>query len=492
MANIDVKLSAAVADKVYNAAFADGRSIGNMIEVFGVAGTAAAQSAATGASWSINGSTLEIDFGNGARLQYTGVTIPDITAQRGTAHATGMSYYQGGALSMSQSGQYDVGYTLVNNVLNLVSVTGTTSGGSVATDVAQGSSAYDPTLGNIRISFDSRLYTEANGNSSGDITHVHVAADKLVRSTDIDGSLHFTGNLGQIGQQQADPVLTGTLTGYRTDYQDGSHEYVSGALRVDAGATIDSIMFDPTELAGDDVLTFDLPASLTKVVLLDAGAGNDRITVAGGGDKLRVNGGSGNDWINATNGPGSHVIDGGEGTDTFVAYGKASDFKIEATAQGITVRSTQNPDSVQQLHNVERLDVGGDRLAFDVNGAAGQAYRLYRAAFDREPDQGGLSFWIKSLDVGVSLNQVAADFIRSDEFVRLYGSAPGDKAFLTSLYQNVLHRAPDDGGYAFWLDGLTHGVTRASVLQQFSESPENQAQVNEVFVTGVKYDPNPF
>jgi hypothetical protein len=33
-------------------------------------------------------------------------------------------------------------------------------------------------------------------------------------------------------------------------------------------------------------------------------------------------------------------------------------------------------------------------VALDVDGAAGQAYRLYQAAFDRAPDKNGLGYWI--------------------------------------------------------------------------------------------------
>ena len=36
--------------------------------------------------------------------------------------------------------------------------------------------------------------------------------------------------------------------------------------------------------------------------------------------------------------------------------------------------------------NVERLDFSDAHLAFDVDGNAGQIYRLYKAAFARTPD----------------------------------------------------------------------------------------------------------
>jgi hypothetical protein len=54
----------------------------------------------------------------------------------------------------------------------------------------------------------------------------------------------------------------------------------------------------------------------------------------------------------------------------------------------------------------------------------------------------------------------------------------------------VLHRAPDPGGYAFWMDFLDRGaLTRAQVLEQFSESPENQAALASVIGQGFNFQP---
>jgi serralysin len=120
--------------------------------------------------------------------------------------------------------------------------------------------------------------------------------------------------------------------------------------------------------------------------------------------------------------------------------------------------------------------VGGTQIAIDINGDAGLAYRLYQAAFNRKPDIGGLGYQMHDLDIGVSLEQVASNFIASPEFQRTYGNV-NDTQFLTLLYNNVLHRAPDAGGLQFHLDEFARGESRAEMLIHFSESPENQANV---------------
>jgi hypothetical protein len=143
------------------------------------------------------------------------------------------------------------------------------------------------------------------------------------------------------------------------------------------------------------------------------------------------------------------------------------------------------------LVSVERLQFSDASVAFDVNGNAGAAYRLYQAAFDRAPDAAGLGYWISMLDSGqASLDQVSAGFASSKEFADLYGANASDSQFVQQLYQNVLHRPAEADGYAFWLDAIEeHGVARADVLSHFSESVENQVQVVANIQDGMLFIP---
>jgi hypothetical protein len=52
------------------------------------------------------------------------------------------------------------------------------------------------------------------------------------------------------------------------------------------------------------------------------------------------------------------------------------------------------------------------------------------------------------------------------------GASSTDAQFVTSLYNNILHRAPDQSGLDFWTAGLANGTSRASVLTQFQNSVE--------------------
>jgi hypothetical protein len=189
----------------------------------------------------------------------------------------------------------------------------------------------------------------------------------------------------------------------------------------------------------------------------------------------------GNDTI-VTNGGSDHV-DGGSGIDTVVLPGVTAGYTISRIGSSATLYGY---DATVSLEGVERMVIGSDRFAIDVEGHGGQAYRLYQAAFDRAPDLGGLGFQMRVLDDGWSLTSVAANFIASPEFQHTYG-ALNNTQFVTQLYANVLHRVPDDAGLAYHLDRLAHGVAREAILVGFSESPENQANVLGAIDHGMQY-----
>jgi hypothetical protein len=196
--------------------------------------------------------------------------------------------------------------------------------------------------------------------------------------------------------------------------------------------------------------------------------------------------GSGGNDVMAAKG-GSALLDGGSGVDTAVFGGQRADYTLTADAGNLAVLNNRTGDKTL-LANVERLQFGDQALALDVDGNAGETYRLYQAAFDRTPDKAGLSFWIKAMDDGHSLRDVATSFIQSAEFTQKYGANTSDAQFVSALYQNVLHRTPDADGYDFWLQAL-HNTSRAQVLTDLSESSENQAQIVGTIQHGIDYMP---
>jgi len=110
--------------------------------------------------------------------------------------------------------------------------------------------------------------------------------------------------------------------------------------------------------------------------------------------------------------------------------------------------------------------------------------RLYFAYFLRIPDYGGLLYWVNQNRNGLSLDSISESFAQSPEFIFRYGSL-NNADFVTLVYQNVLGRAPDPAGFAYWTGLLNSGAyTRGQVMLGFSESPEYTASsFNKVYVT---------
>jgi hypothetical protein len=141
--------------------------------------------------------------------------------------------------------------------------------------------------------------------------------------------------------------------------------------------------------------------------------------------------------------------------------------------------------------NIERLAFLDVSVAFDTKNVAGKAYRIYKAAFDRTPDGGGLGYWIAQMDKGMDVVEVAARFIDSPEFRSLYGTNPSNAEFLTEVYSNVLDRTPDEAGLAWWVNEMKTNPAKSwqKVLADFSESTENQANVASLIANGIPFDP---
>lgn len=199
-------------------------------------------------------------------------------------------------------------------------------------------------------------------------------------------------------------------------------------------------------------------------------AGNEVLYGFGGNDRLI--GGAGND-----------ILNGGNGLDTAVFSGARSAYQLQSGNTQIS-----GPDGVDTLISIERLQFDDMTLALDIDGNAGQAYRLYQAAFDRKPDSAGLKYWVSEIDRGVSLQTAASAFTQSAEFVALYGStSPAADVLIEKMYLNVMHRASDAGGYNYWMGKFQTGeVNKNSLLELFADSAENKANVIGVIQNGIE------
>ncbi|SFU36804.1 DUF4214 domain-containing protein [Pseudoduganella namucuonensis] len=259
------------------------------------------------------------------------------------------------------------------------------------------------------------------------------------------------------------------------------------ATRIEPGSPVDLGFFDANGSAVEVSYPFEAKTSGDYFIAVsgaEAGLAYELLPRTLRDDKP----GAGNDYLKS-DGKGT-AIDAGAGTDTVEYSLAAAQYQVARKDGQITVQAS-GATAGDILTGVERLKFSDTSIAFDIDGVAGQAYRLYQAAFNRSPDKGGVGYWLSQMDKGVSLHDVSRSFMDSAEFQTMYGTNLSDAAFVNQLYQNVLHRPGEQAGVDYWIGTLQSGQPRADVLSSFSEGGENKAALVGVIGDGFHYTPYP-
>lgn len=121
-----------------------------------------------------------------------------------------------------------------------------------------------------------------------------------------------------------------------------------------------------------------------------------------------------------------------------------------------------------------------------ANAIASQVQALYVGYLGRAADQAGLDFWTNAIANGTStLESVALGFTLSQEYASKYEGLSNEE-LAAAIYQNVLGRAADAEGLAFWVGELEKGVqTPETLLAAMINSlgtVDQQTIDNKVFV----------
>lgn len=448
--------------------------------------------------------TLRMDETDGAIETYFGIALDNPDATLGSATAGAYDYYKPGAMRVSGNGLLNYDYNLLSSAAGNVLILSPSAKNSLyttlnfATLLKPGNAAYDPVFGNIALTAQGKLSVPALGMPVGSLSHIEAAADKFLKSAVADGNFTVL-DWSHIGDGATASVVTGFLRNYAEEYVDGSRIAIN-----DTSQTIDflqtgslSSLLGNFQFANNDVFDIDLPSHLYSTFMVWGGAGDDQMSVRGGGGQVDVAGGDGNDTI--TLGAGAYRVYGDAGTDTLRLSSAHTDYTVAGfVSQPQDPRYqayryytiTDKSGNVINVQGMERVAFADQTIALDVDGHGGAAYRLYQAAFNRMPDQGGLGYWIDVLDRGANLTSVAEGFVDSKEFHDAYRVGLSNRDLVTQFYNNILHRNPDAGGLDFWTGILDRKVASVGyVLGQISESPENQAALIGVIGNGFVFTP---
>lgn len=88
-------------------------------------------------------------------------------------------------------------------------------------------------------------------------------------------------------------------------------------------------------------------------------------------------------------------------------------------------------------------------LSTTCDNTGAHTARMYRTLFARTPDRAGLDYWVTTRTGGASSNDVAYWMTQQAEYVATYGGT-ATTVFVDTLYLNLLDRAADPEGRAYW------------------------------------------
>lgn len=267
-----------------------------------------------------------------------------------------------------------------------------------------------------------------------------------------------------------------TVYGFHSNISDTTSQIFNFSSNKNPIITIyDSAGTDTLDLSGwTDSETIDLrPGKFSS-----GNAMTNNIAIAYNAIIENAIGGSGNDQFTGNN--ANNFIDGGAGVDVLTYNDLRKDFLFKLNGNILTVTDNiSSREGVDTLTNIERVKFDDGTLVLDIpqSSTYSSLYRLYQASFARAPDEGGFRYWVDQSNKGIDFNSFASSFISSAEFKSKYGTDVSNTQYVDLLYQNVLDRLPDAEGQAFWTNKLqTAALTRQDVLLSFANSPEDIAK----------------
>jgi hypothetical protein len=167
------------------------------------------------------------------------------------------------------------------------------------------------------------------------------------------------------------------------------------------------------------------------------------------------------------------VLQGGEDSDVAAFSGALADFNVEYHNGYVLVSSKAAPQAKALVVNVEQLQFSDTTLALTSSSDLLIVAGLYETVLGRQADLGGFEFWSDVHQAGASWGRIALDMLNSSESTAANGAINGNAAHdVGLLYQVLFNRAADAGGLAYWTDLMSHGTSLEQVANALVQSAE--------------------
>ncbi|RSZ59979.1 DUF4214 domain-containing protein [Massilia atriviolacea] len=196
-----------------------------------------------------------------------------------------------------------------------------------------------------------------------------------------------------------------------------------------------------------------------------------------------LNGTAGDDALVATT--FKENINAGAGFDSVSYSGNRAAVKLLKSGDSLTVSTKSGTDAPDVLTGVEQIKFADKTIDIKYTELTQSLYVSY---FGRAADAGGLvSFQdqLAKLNAPTTVNELAAKY-NTDQNIRSLIDSFGlsaeskalysgdSKAFVNAIYTNVLNRAPDQEGLAFWANAIDSGaLTRANASLSIMAGAQN-------------------
>ncbi len=204
---------------------------------------------------------------------------------------------------------------------------------------------------------------------------------------------------------------------------------------------------------------------------LYGGDGDDIIGSEGGDDQLFGN--AGNDTL--FGGEGADFIHGGADTDTISYTGNQADYTLEQHHSVITLTSIADPSDIDTIVNAEVIQFADGNLSLNYDSKLDKIATLYQQMFSRQADLDGFQYWAERSENSDSLQAIAVDFLWSEEAQLTFDIVvedADDESAIEYLYQALMGREFDQTGKDYWLDRYQSGDSLQEIAEDFMFSEE--------------------